>query len=55
MASLRTAFEDWLNSEPAEVESQRPTDEEMAEFADAEKKYQERVSCTVCLLPLVIA
>lgn len=44
MASLRTAFDDWLNNEPAEVASQRPTDEEMAAFAEAEKSYQERVS-----------
>ena len=42
MACLRTSFEDWLNNEPDEPESDRPTDQEMAAFDEAEHKYQEK-------------
>lgn len=41
MASLRTSFDDWLNSEPEDIESDRPTDEEMAAYALAEKEHRE--------------
>jgi cohesin complex subunit SA-1/2 len=42
MACLRTSFEDWLNSEPEEPESDRPTDDEMANYDEAQIKYQEK-------------
>lgn len=42
MACLRTSFEDWLNNEPDEPSSDRPTDKEMAAFDDAERKYLEK-------------
>ena len=41
MACLRTSFDDWLNSEPEDIESDRPSDEEMAAYADAEKEHRE--------------
>jgi len=41
MACLRTSFEEWLNTEPEEPESDRPTDEEMAAFDDAERKHND--------------
>ncbi len=41
MACLRTSFDDWLNSEPEDIESDRPTDEEMAAYALAEKEHRE--------------
>ena len=42
MACLRQAFEDWLDMEPEEPESDRPTEEELAEFENAEKAHQKR-------------
>ena len=47
MACLRTSFDDWLNSEPEDLESDRPTDEEMAEFEEAEKAHHERFDLIV--------
>ena len=38
MASLRQSYENWVDDEP-EVESERPTEEEMAEFEEAEKAH----------------
>ena len=42
MAGLQSAFENYLNSQPTEPESDRPSDEEMAAFADAEEAYKEK-------------
>ena len=42
MACLRQAFDDWLDMEPEELESDRPTEEELAEFENAEKAHKER-------------
>ena len=52
MISLRLAFEKWLNSEPEELESDRPTEEEMDKYEEAEIRHQEMVSAvrTVILL-----
>jgi hypothetical protein len=44
MACLRISFEEWLNSEPEEPESDRPSEEEMEAFAEAEKLYKKKVS-----------
>ena len=41
MASLRQSYENWVDEEP-EVESDRPTEEEMAEFEEAEKKHRQQ-------------
>eukprot|EP00547_Thalassionema_nitzschioides_P014618 CAMPEP_0194233122 /NCGR_PEP_ID=MMETSP0158-20130606/1202_1 /TAXON_ID=33649 /ORGANISM="Thalassionema nitzschioides, Strain L26-B" /LENGTH=1373 /DNA_ID=CAMNT_0038965965 /DNA_START=18 /DNA_END=4139 /DNA_ORIENTATION=+ len=41
MASLRTSFDQWLLNEPEEIESEHPTDEEMAAFEQAEEAHQE--------------
>lgn len=43
MASLRQGYEEWVLNEPEEPQSDRPTDEEMAVFADAEKKHEDEV------------
>eukprot|EP00569_Conticribra_weissflogii_P004744 CAMPEP_0171342406 /NCGR_PEP_ID=MMETSP0878-20121228/14224_1 /TAXON_ID=67004 /ORGANISM="Thalassiosira weissflogii, Strain CCMP1336" /LENGTH=1813 /DNA_ID=CAMNT_0011845061 /DNA_START=84 /DNA_END=5525 /DNA_ORIENTATION=- len=41
MASLKGSYETWVDEEP-EVESDRPTEQEMAEFEQAEKKHREQ-------------
>lgn len=41
MASLRQSYEKWVDDEP-EVDSDRPTEEEMAEFEEAERKHREQ-------------
>ena len=43
MASLRQSYENWMESEPAEIESDRPTDEEMNAFEVAEKQHESQV------------
>ena len=43
MASLRQGYEEWVLNEPEDVQSDRPTDEEMEAFAEAEKKHAEEV------------
>jgi hypothetical protein len=50
MASLRLSYEDWMRNEPEEPESDHPRDEEMAMFAEAERKRDEEVTCDLCLL-----
>jgi hypothetical protein len=47
MACLVSSFDDWLNNEPDELESDRPTDEEMATFDAAEKEHKERFDLMV--------
>jgi hypothetical protein len=46
MASLRQGYEEWVLNEPEELQSERPSDKEMAAFAEAEKKYAEEVRQT---------
>lgn len=41
MVCLRLSFDDWLNHEPEEPESDNPTEEEMVEFEQAEKEHRE--------------
>eukprot|EP00804_Cyclotella_cryptica_P015054 CCRYP_000638-RD/>CCRYP_000638-RD protein AED:0.18 eAED:0.18 QI:0/0.75/0.6/1/0.75/0.6/5/233/1090 len=41
MASLRQSYENWVDDEPA-LESERPTEEEMAEYEEAEKHHREQ-------------
>lgn len=43
MASLRQGYADWIDSEPEEPESDRPTEDEMDEFAAAEQHHAESV------------
>ena len=50
MASLRLSYEVWMRNEPEEPASDHPTDEEMAMFAEAERKREEKVRCDSCLL-----
>lgn len=40
MACLRQDFDSWLDAEPEELESDRPTEEELAAFEDAEKAHK---------------
>jgi hypothetical protein len=42
MAFMRTHFEVWADSYPEEP-GDRPTEEEMAEFEDAEEKHRSKV------------
>jgi len=42
MICLRTSFENWLNSEPAEIESEIPSDDEMVVYEKAEKEHRRR-------------
>jgi len=56
MTCLRIAFENWVNNEPGELESDRPTEEELLEFEEAEKQHAELVSIRifeVCLAMIV--
>ena len=43
MASLRQSYEDWMDNEPEDLESDRPTDAEMAAFEAAEMNHIEQV------------
>lgn len=42
MASLRQSYDDWLDMEPEEIDSDRPTDEEMKHFEEAEKHHHQQ-------------
>jgi hypothetical protein len=44
MACLRQSYEDWLECEPEELESDRPSEEEMQAFDEAEKRHVKKVS-----------
>ena len=46
MACLREEFEGWADSEPAEPESENPTEAENAAFEEAEKQHEEAVRMT---------
>ena len=46
MASLRQSYEDWMDNEPEDLESTRPTDAEMAAFEEAEINHIEQVRQT---------
>jgi hypothetical protein len=50
MASLRLAYEEWVQNEPEEPESDHPTDEEMAAFAEAERMRENEVRYDLGLL-----
>ena len=41
MACLCQTFERWLDSEPAELENDRPTDDELAAYEKEEEQYNE--------------
>lgn len=43
MAYLRQDFNDWKSSLPDELESDRPTDDELAEYEAAEKAHKAKV------------
>ena len=43
MSCLCEDFDHWTNSEPEEIESQHPTEDEMAAFEEAEKRHKEQV------------
>lgn len=43
MACLRSEFEAWATSEPAEPESDNPTEEENAKFEAEEKEHEAKV------------
>lgn len=49
MASLRQGYEEWVLNEPEDLQSDRPTDEEMAAFAEGEQKYEEEVRLSLPL------
>lgn len=44
LACLRQMYADWVDSEPAEPESDRPSEDEMEAFEHAEKEHAEAVS-----------
>jgi hypothetical protein len=48
MASLRQAFDTWMDSEPEELETDRPTDAEMTAFEEAEKNHTKQVGHHMC-------
>lgn len=49
MVCLRNEYEHWLQMEPEELESERPTEEEMSKYEEAEKHFKEMVSsCLDC-------
>lgn len=61
MACLRQQFGEWIDSEPEELTSDRPTEEELTAFENAEKEYESKVrpkttgfldrdKCCECLL-----
>jgi hypothetical protein len=49
MTCLRQAFEKWVNSEPEEFESERATEEQLAELEESEKLHSEMFQTTVQL------
>jgi len=44
MASLRQTYEEWMDNEPEEIDDDRPNVEQMAAFAESEKKHAEQVN-----------
>ena len=42
MASLRQSYDDWLDMKPEDIDSDRPTDEEMKHFEEAEKHHHQQ-------------
>jgi hypothetical protein len=44
MAALRMAFKAWLDGEPEELNSDRPSEEQMHQYEQAEKEHQALVS-----------
>jgi hypothetical protein len=47
MACLRLLFVNWLNSEPDELETDCPTEEQLHEYEESEKRHQMMVSANV--------
>jgi cohesin complex subunit SA-1/2 len=51
MACLLQELDSWIESEPPELESDHPSEEEISAFEEAEKEHIEKVSIVfVCLL-----
>jgi len=46
MAALRMAFQSWLDGEPEEPDTDQPSEDQMAEFEEAEKAHASLVSHT---------
>ncbi len=44
MAALLMAFKEWLDGEPEELTTDRPSEEQMLEYEQAEKAHQALVS-----------
>lgn len=44
MACLRQSYEEYVENEPEEMESDRPTDEEMAIYDQEERRHEKMVS-----------
>ena len=44
MAALRMSFKAWLDAEPEELETDRPSEEMLQEYEQAEKQHQAKVS-----------
>jgi cohesin complex subunit SA-1/2 len=42
MACLRQAYDEWINNEPEDLESDHPTEEEMAQYDEAEKTHNDQ-------------
>jgi hypothetical protein len=53
MACLRMSFQNWVDSEPEELETDRPTEEQLHAYEEAEKRQAELVSShiIVCMPP----
>ena len=49
-ANLRESYEDWLDKEPPDVESEHPTDEKMEAFAEAELRLEKNRCVRLCPL-----
>lgn len=44
MTCLRLSFENWVDNEPEELETDRPTEQELHEYEEAEKRHAALVS-----------
>ena len=44
MACLRLSFENWLNNEPEELDTDHPTEAQMAAFEESERRHEALVS-----------
>lgn len=44
MAALRMAFKTWLDGEPEELATDRPSEEELQQYEEAAQKHEELVS-----------